>query len=158
MNKEVFVGLDWAVKTHALCAIDAAGQVLARKSITHDRQGLAELMTWLARFGEHVCIAIPIHPNAVKASRPRYRCHGGKSDPGDAYLLADLLRTDGHRWQALTPSPMPFKRCACSCVRATSWCERVWSCAISSTVCCNRSGPALRRSSRTSRSPSPWPS
>jgi transposase len=43
----------------------------------------------------------PIHPNAVKASRPRYRSHGAKSDASDAYLLADLLRTDGHRWRAL---------------------------------------------------------
>ena len=38
---------------------------------------------------------------AVKASRPRYRSHGAKSDASDAYLLADLLRTDGHRWRAL---------------------------------------------------------
>ena len=45
----------------------------------------------------------PIHPNAVKASRPRYRSHGAKSDASDAYLLADLLRTDGHRWTALSP-------------------------------------------------------
>jgi len=44
---------------------------------------------------------VPIHPNAVKASRPRYRAAGGKSDPGDAYLLADLLRTDGHRFRPL---------------------------------------------------------
>jgi hypothetical protein len=48
-------------------------------------------------------LVFPIHPNAVKASRPRYRSHGGKSDVSDAYLLADLLRTDGHRWQALSP-------------------------------------------------------
>jgi hypothetical protein len=46
---------------------------------------------------------VPIHPNAVKASRPRYRSHGGKSDASDAYVLADLLRTDGHRFKALTP-------------------------------------------------------
>ncbi|MBM0514114.1 IS110 family transposase, partial [Aeromonas hydrophila] len=26
-----------------------------------------------------------------------------KSDASDAYLLADLLRTDGHRWSALSP-------------------------------------------------------
>lgn len=39
----------------------------------------------------------------VKATRPRYRCHGAKSDASDAYLLADLLRTDGHRFQPLTP-------------------------------------------------------
>lgn len=44
---------------------------------------------------------IPIHPNVVKATRPRYRSHGGKSDASDAYLLADLLRTDGHRFQPL---------------------------------------------------------
>ncbi len=45
---------------------------------------------------------VPIHPNVVKATRPRYRSHGGKSDASDAYLLADLLRTDGHR-QPLAP-------------------------------------------------------
>jgi transposase len=39
----------------------------------------------------------------VKATRPRYAAAGGKSDPGDAYLLADLLRTDGHRFRPLQP-------------------------------------------------------
>jgi transposase len=39
----------------------------------------------------------------VKASRPRYSAAQGKSDLGDAYLLADLLRTDGHRFRVLTP-------------------------------------------------------
>jgi transposase len=105
-----------------VCVIDAAGSVQARFEITHDHEGLTELMRRLARFGTNVPIAIerpsglivdalveaghevfPIHPNAVKASRPRYRCHGGKSDASDAYLLADLLRTDGHRWTALSP-------------------------------------------------------
>jgi transposase len=47
---------------------------------------------------------VPIHPNVVKACRPRYRAAGGKHDPGDAYLLADVLRTDGHRFRPLTPS------------------------------------------------------
>jgi len=118
----VFVGLDWAVHTHAVCVIDAAGSVLDRFEVSHDRDGLAELMRRLHRHGLRLRIAIerpsglivdalveaghevfPIHPNAVKASRPRYRSHGAKSDASDAYLLADLLRTDGHRWRALTP-------------------------------------------------------
>ena len=47
---------------------------------------------------------IPIHPNVVKACRPRYRAAGGKSDPGDAYMLADILRTDGHRFRPLMPA------------------------------------------------------
>ena len=122
MTTEFFVGLDWAVHTHAVCVIDSAGAVRERFEIAHDREGLAELMRRLARFGASVRIAIerpsglivdalveaghqifPIHPNAVKASRPRYRSHGGKCDASDAYLLADLLRTDGHRWAALAP-------------------------------------------------------
>ena len=108
MSNDVFVGLDWAVHTHAVCLIDAAGAVLDRFEVTHDRDGLAELMRLriaierpsglivdaLVDAGHEV---FPIHPNAVKASRPRYRSHGGKSDASDAYLLADLLRTDGHR-------------------------------------------------------------
>jgi len=122
ISTDVFAGLDWAVHTHAVCIIDASGAVRDRFEIAHDRQGLAELMRRLARFGASVRIAIerpsglivdalveaghqvfPIHPNAVKASRPRYRSHGAKSDASDAYLLADLLRTDGHRWAALSP-------------------------------------------------------
>jgi transposase len=121
MSNDVFVGLDWAVHTHAVCLIDAAGCVLDRFEIAHDRDGLAELMHRPARHAKRLRIAIerpsglivdalveaghevfPIHPNAVKASRPRYRSHGAKSDSSDAYLLADLLRTDGHRWRALT--------------------------------------------------------
>ncbi|HQD16802.1 MAG TPA: IS110 family transposase [Ottowia sp.] len=120
MSQDVFVGLDWAVHTHAVCVIDTAGAALDRFEVAHDRSGLAELMRRLARWGARLRIAIerpsglivdalveaghevfPIHPNAVKASRPRYRSHGAKSDASDAYLLADLLRTDGHRWRAL---------------------------------------------------------
>lgn len=122
ISTDVFAGLDWAVHTHAVCIIDASGAVRDRFEVAHDRQGLAELMRRLTRFGASVRIAIerpsglivdalveaghqvfPIHPNAVKASRPRYRSHGAKSDASDAYLLADLLRTDGHRWAALSP-------------------------------------------------------
>ena len=46
---------------------------------------------------------VPIHPNVVKATRPRYAAAPGKTDPRDAYLLADLLRTDGHRFPTLQP-------------------------------------------------------
>lgn len=121
MSADVFAGLDWAMRTHAVCIIDTAAAVLERFEINHDRDGLAELLRRLTRFGR-VRIAIerpsglivdalveaghevfPIHPNAVKASRPRYRSHGAKSDASDAYLLADLLRTDGHRWAPLSP-------------------------------------------------------
>lgn len=117
-----FAGLDWASRAHAVCVIDARGTVVDRFEVPHDAAGLAECRRRLRRFGAGTPVAIerpsglivdalvdaghpvfPIHPNAVKAMRPRYRCHGAKSDASDAYLLADALRTDGHRFRALAP-------------------------------------------------------
>lgn len=119
---DYFAGLDWASRAHAVCVIDERGAVIDRFDIAHDAAGLAECRRRLKRFGSKTPVAIerpsglivdalveaghpvfPIHPNAVKAMRPRYRCHGGKTDASDAYLLADALRTDGHRFRALAP-------------------------------------------------------
>jgi transposase len=115
----LFAGLDWASQTHAACVIDEHGSVCMQFEINHDAAGLSELRRRLTASGvDAVAIerpsglivdalleggfaVIPIHPNVVKATRPRYRSHGGKSDASDAYLLADLLRTDGHRFQPL---------------------------------------------------------
>lgn len=116
-----FAGLDWASRTHAVCVIDARGSVRAEFEVSHDAAGLAQLVRRLK--AAHACSVaierpsglvvdvlleagvqvVPIHPNVVKATRPRYRSHGGKSDAKDAYLLADLLRTDGHRFKPLAP-------------------------------------------------------
>lgn len=116
-----FAGLDWASQTHAVCVIDARGAVCERLDIAHDGAGLLQLQRRLAYYGnppvaierpsglivdtlvEAGVTVVPIHPNAVKATRPRYRSHGAKSDASDAYLLADLLRTDGHRFKPLAP-------------------------------------------------------
>lgn len=115
----IFAGLDWASRTHAVCVIDEHGSVCVQFEINHDAAGLTELRRRLTASGvmavaierpsglivdallEGGFTVIPIHPNVVKATRPRYRSHGGKSDASDAYLLADLLRTDGHRFQPL---------------------------------------------------------
>lgn len=117
-------GLDWGSTGHAVCVVDASGTAVLHLEITHDAAGLAELCKRLARLAPPAEIAIaierpsglvvdtlvaaghpvvPIHPNVVKACRPRYRAAGGKSDPGDAFMLADILRTDGHRFRPLAP-------------------------------------------------------
>lgn len=124
---EVFAGLDWASQVHAVCVIDGHGAVRKQWEATHDAAGLSELMRQLHALGvQRIAIerpsgllvdalmqaglhVVPIHPNAVKASRPRYRSHAGKSDAGDAYLLADLLRTDGHRFRAIAPQSEPIR-------------------------------------------------
>jgi transposase len=120
----MYAGIDWGAKAHAVCVIDAQGRSVARFESQHDAAGLAELSQRLLKFAAAAALRIaierpsgalvdalveagfpvvPIHPNVVKASRPRYRAAGGKCDRGDAYLLADLLRTDGHRFRPLTP-------------------------------------------------------
>lgn len=127
---KLFAGLDWGCSSHAVCVVDEAGKVVERFEATHDADGLAVLKLRLAKLGPPVGLAIaverpsgliidtlvdaghpvvPIHPNAVKASRPRYRAAGAKSDPGDSYMLADMLRTDGHRFRRLTPQSDAIK-------------------------------------------------
>lgn len=115
-----FAGIDWASQVHAVCVIDAAGRVELRLDIPHSQEGIERLIRQLKSFkGLTVAIerpsgvlvdtlveaglsVVPIHPNVLKASRPRYQA-AGKTDPGDAYMLADLLRTDGHRFRSLEP-------------------------------------------------------
>lgn len=125
-----FAGLDWGSERHAVCVVDGDGKVAAHFEVAHDAAGLAELRAKLVKVAPHdeVPIAIerpsgllvdslveaghvvvPIHPNVVKACRPRYRAVGAKSDLGDAYLLADVLRTDGHRFRPLTPQSDAIK-------------------------------------------------
>ena len=45
-----------------------------------------------------------IPPHVVKAARPRFSAARAKSDPGDARLLADLVRTDAGRFRRLHPT------------------------------------------------------
>lgn len=118
------VGLDWGASTHAVCLLDHQGRVQTRLDCPHSAAGLAGLLARLEQIAppSELPVAIerpsgllvetllaaghpvvPIHPNALKACRPRYRAAGGKSDPGDAYMLADILRTDGHRFRPLRP-------------------------------------------------------
>jgi transposase len=104
--------------------VDGEGKVVAHFEVAHDAAGLTELRARLAKLApsaevpiaierptglivdelvEAGHVVVPIHPNVVKACRPRYRAAGGKDDMGDAYLLADVLRTDGRRFRPLTP-------------------------------------------------------
>lgn len=114
-------GLDWAKEAHAVCIVEPSGAIRESFTVAHDAKGLAELVRRLRRYDDlRLAIerpdgllvdtlvdagvrVVPIHPNKLKAARERYSSSGAKSDPGDAYILADLLRTDGHRFRDLAP-------------------------------------------------------
>ena len=113
-------GIDWASEAHEVC-VSEEGRVNSRFSATHDEAGIADLTRRLTQAGvARVAIERPdgilverllaaglevlaIHPNQLKAARPRYAVAHGKSDRFDAYVLAELARTDVHRFRALLP-------------------------------------------------------
>ena len=95
----VFAGLDWASRSHAVCVVDERGSVcrqwdvprtmpMACANSLHQLHALHAVRIAIERpsgllvdvLVEAGFEVVPIHPNAVKASRPRYRSHGGKSD------------------------------------------------------------------------------
>jgi transposase len=113
-------GIDWASEAHEVCISDEGG-VVERFSATHEEAGIAELVGRLVGLGvarvaieradgvlvERLLAAglevLAIHPNQVKAARARFAVAHGKSDRFDAYVLAELARTDAHRFRALVP-------------------------------------------------------
>jgi transposase len=118
-TEAVFAGLDWASTDHAVCILDAAGTVLWRHTVSHSRVGLSRLTTRLGELGvSRVGIERPdgpvveallnaglrvavAPPRQVKNLRSGYT-RAGKDDRFDAYVLADAMRTDGHRFTDLT--------------------------------------------------------
>jgi transposase len=119
-GEKLFAGLDWASKTHMVCIVDAAGEIKIRFEIANTGKTFTGLVKRLTKLGvEGVAIercdgplvealleaglrVVVITPRQVKGLRSRYSGSGAKSDAGDAYLLADVLRTDGHRLAALS--------------------------------------------------------
>jgi len=116
-------GIDWAEAHHDVALLDDSGHVLERLRIDTGVPGFTELMGLLAEHAEDpttVPVAIetdknllalalqaaglavyPINPRAVARYRERHSQSGKKSDPGDAAVLADVLRTDRHRHRPL---------------------------------------------------------
>lgn len=114
-------GIDWASAEHALCVVDEAGMRVRERLVRHDEEGIARLCRELVELGvsrvaierpdgilvdrllETGITVIAVHPNQAKAARDRYAVAHGKSDRFDAFVLAELARTDSHRLRAISP-------------------------------------------------------
>jgi Transposase/Transposase IS116/IS110/IS902 family len=114
----IFVGIDWSETHHDMCVLDVEGGVLAKGRVPEGVEGLARAQEMFAAHAEgpaDVVIGIEIdrgllvgalvatgyavhavNPLSVDRYRDRHRVSGAKSDPGDARVLADLVRTDRH--------------------------------------------------------------
>jgi transposase len=114
----VFVGIDWAEKHHDFCIIDEHGSILSKGRIIDGIEGIGKLHETMATHVEEPGDAIigietdrgllvgalgaagyavfAINPLSVDRYRDRHSTSGAKSDPGDAKILADIVRTDRH--------------------------------------------------------------
>ena len=118
---ELFVGVDWAEDHHDVCVVNAGGRVVAKGRVPQGIAGVARLheLVDLGRDDPKAPVevvvgietdrgllvrallaagyaVVAVHPMAVDRYRDRHRVSGAKSDPGDARVLADLVRTDRH--------------------------------------------------------------
>ncbi|HVM18481.1 MAG TPA: IS110 family transposase [Egibacteraceae bacterium] len=115
----LFVGDDWAEAHHDIEVQDEQGRRLARRRLPEGLSGIATLHALLAEHlpadaePDQVVVGIEtdrgtwvqalraagyqvfaINPLSVARYRERHVTSGAKSDPGDAKVLADLVRTD----------------------------------------------------------------
>ena len=115
---KVFVGHDWAEAHHDLHIEDEHGTRLAKGRVVEGVDEVARFHELLAPFVDDpadVTVAtetdrglfvaamvasgyrvLAVNPMSTSRYRERHSTSGAKSDPGDAFVLAELARTDGH--------------------------------------------------------------
>jgi len=114
----VFVGHDWAEDHHDVFVEDASGKRLASARLPEGVEGIARFHELVASHVDEpgeVLVAsetdrglfvgalvaagyevIAVNPLSTSRYRERHSTSGAKSDPGDARVLAELARSDGH--------------------------------------------------------------
>jgi len=114
----IFVGVDWAEAHHDVYVQDETGKRLGGGRLPEGVDGIARFHELVARHVEapdEVVIGIEtdrglfvaalvaadyqvfaVNPMSTSRYRDRHSTSGAKSDPGDAKVLADMVRTDRH--------------------------------------------------------------
>jgi hypothetical protein len=117
------VGIDWAEDDHQVCILDTEGNALEEFKIRDGAAGTGRLHERIAHHADEpdeVVVGIEtdrgllvgalvaagyqvyaVNPMSVDRYRDRHTTSGGKSDRGDAKVLADLVRTDRHNHRTI---------------------------------------------------------
>lgn len=121
---QLWCGIDWAENHHDVSVVDEEGKQRIRLRIQDTAGGFGELMSMLAEqqllCEQPISVAIEtskgllpaalrgagidlvaINPLAVSRYRDRHSPSRAKSDAGDAFVLANILRTDPHNHRRL---------------------------------------------------------
>ena len=128
LKYDFFVGIDLGQWFHMASVVDAKGEFLGETDFPHSREGLSGTIDWLLEvtsqdtariavaiekphgavvelFLDNAIAIFSINPKQVDRFRDRHSMSGAKDDRRDAFVLADSLRTDGHRFQRLQLPP-----------------------------------------------------
>ena len=126
---QIFLGIDWSHTHHDACFLNERGQVLSRLTVPHTAEGLSQLDQVRTQLGvaplacqvgletahtllidflwdqgyPHVFV---IPPGAIKGARRRYRQTNAHTDQSDAWVIADVLRTDPATLQPWHPDSL----------------------------------------------------
>ena len=129
----MYLGIDWSQAKHDACFLTDAGSIAARLTFAHQPDGFAKLDALRRQLGvplDGCCVGVEtahsllidwlwtrgythlfvIPPNAVKSARQRYRQTGARTDQYDAFVIAEMLRTDQARLQPWYPDS-PINQC-----------------------------------------------
>jgi transposase len=119
------IGIDWSRNKHNICIVNEAGAQILRFSIPHSTSGFSDFEAKVNKLGlpltdyligletahnllidflwsRGFCLYV-IPPSVVSSNRDRYRSSRAHNDDSDAFLIADLLRTDRHRFAPWKP-------------------------------------------------------
>jgi transposase len=121
-----YIGVDWADAEHAIWVAAEDGTRVLTRAVPHTAAGFADWGRWLDEqraagvelwaaierpdgrvvdfLLDHGVVVYPVNPKALDRARDRFRMSRAKSDPFDAQVLADFLRTDHAHLHALQPS------------------------------------------------------
>lgn len=126
---QVYIGIDWSEQKHDVIFMNTAGAALAQFEIPHSEEGFLQLdetrrrmkialedcvvgletahnllIDFLWSRGYSKVYVVP--PTTVKSNRKRFSSSAARSDPGDALVIADSLRTDHGRLQPWQPDSL----------------------------------------------------
>lgn len=121
----ILIGIDWSQEHHNVCIMNEDGAAIVRFEIKHTPAGFAKLedqinklnlpaaSCWVALETAHNLLidflwsrgytVFIVAPSVTKSSRGRYGSSGAHNDDDDAFLLADMLRTDRARFVPWKP-------------------------------------------------------
>ena len=142
---KMHIGIDWSEKKHDVMVLDQKGIQQEYIQIKHSVKGFEAIESLRQKLGvEHDEIGVGLEtahnvlvdylwgkgykhvyvipPNIINAGRGRYGQGGAKDDKRDAYIIADMLRTDRHRFYPWTPGSELLQQ-----MRAASCATRYWT-------------------------------